>query len=274
MHRASSHVSPKGRRERGAVLVGCRPMPFTSPMPPAQRADPHFLFATGIENSYPLLPDGTRHDQLDQCGHYDRWREDFGLAQSLGVDAIRYGPAWYRTNPAPGRYDWSSADDQMAWLRDAGLILIADLCHFGVPDWIDGFRDPALPIHLAEYARTFARRYPWVRYFTPVNEVFVAANFSSMVGWWNERATGTESFLRTLGNVSIAHERAVEAILAERASAIIVQVESFERFAPADSSRGAIAQAHFWNEARFTALDLTLGRTPSPTMRDLLVRSG
>jgi len=243
-------------------------------MPPAQRVDPHFLFATGIENSYPLLPDGTRHDQLDQCGHYDRWREDFGLAQSLGVDAIRYGPAWYRTNPAPGRYDWSSADDQMAWLRDAALILIADLCHFGVPDWIDGFRDPALPIHLAEYARAFASRYPWVRYFTPVNEAFVAANFSSMVGWWNECATGTESFVRTLGNISVAHERAVEAILAERSSAIIVQTESFERFAPADPSPGAIAQAQFWNEARFTALDLTLGRTASPAMRDLLVRSG
>jgi beta-glucosidase/6-phospho-beta-glucosidase/beta-galactosidase len=235
---------------------------------------PRFLFATGIENSYPLLPDGTRHDQLDQCGHYDRWREDFGLAQSLGVDAIRYGPAWYRTNPAPGRFDWSSVDDQMAWLREIGLVPIADLCHFGVPDWIDGFRDPALPIHLADYARAFARRYPWVRYFTPVNEVFVAANFSSMVGWWNERATGTESFVRTLGNTSMAHERAVEAILAECPSAIIVQSESFERFAPADSSPGAIAQAQFWNDARFTALDLTLGYAPSPRMTELLVQSG
>ena len=241
---------------------------------PPPRVGPRFLFATGIENSYPLLADGTRHDQLDQCGHYDRWREDFGLAQSLGVDAIRYGPAWYRTNPAPGRYDWSSVDDQMAWLREIGLVPIADLCHFGVPDWIDGFRDPALPTHLAEYARAFAIRYPWVRYFTPVNEVFVAANFSSMVGWWNERATGTESFVRTLGNVSVAHERAVEAILAECPSAIIVQAESFERFVPADSSPGAIAQAQFWNDARFTALDLTLGHAPSPAMGELLVRSG
>jgi beta-glucosidase/6-phospho-beta-glucosidase/beta-galactosidase len=85
----------------------------------------------------------------------------------------------------------------MAWLRESGVIVIADLCHFGVPDWIDGFRDPALPIHLAAYAREFAKRYPWVRHFTPVNEMFVAANFSSMVGWWNERATGTEAFVRT-----------------------------------------------------------------------------
>jgi beta-glucosidase/6-phospho-beta-glucosidase/beta-galactosidase len=257
------------------VLVGCRQVAFTASTPrQPQRVHPRFLFATGVENSYPLLPDGTRHDQLDQCGHYDHWREDFGLAQSLGVDALRYGPAWYRTNPGPGRYDWSSADDQMHWLREAGLTVIADLCHFGVPDWIDGFRDPALPIHLAAYAREFTRRYPWVRHFTPVNEMFVAANFSSMVGWWNERTTGTDAFVRTLGNISVAHELAVEAILAERPPAIIVQAESFERFAPADSSPGAMAQAQFWNDARFTALDLTLGRTPSPAMCALLVRVG
>jgi len=240
----------------------------------SDRTHSRFLFATGIENSYPLLPDGTRHDQLEQCGHYGRWRDDFVLAQSLGIDALRYGPAWYRTNPAPGRYDWSSVDDQMAWLRESGLFVIADLCHFGVPDWMDGFRDPALPIHLAAYAREFTRRYSWVRHFTPVNEIFVAANFSSMVGWWNERATGAESFLCTLGNVSMAHELAVEAILAECPTAIIVQTESFERFTPADSSPAALAQSQFWNDARFAALDLTLGRTPSPGMTALLVGSG
>ena len=256
--------------------MGCaRHVPLITPIVrQSERVHPRFLFATGIENSYPLLPDGSRHDQLEQCGHYQRWREDFGLAQSLGIDALRYGPAWPRTNPAPGRYDWSSVDDQMAWLREAGLHVIADLCHFGVPDWIDGFRDPALPVHLAAYAREFTRRYPWVRHFTPVNEIFVAANFSSMVGWWNECATGAESFAGTLGNVSVAHERAVAAILAERPSAIIVQAESFERFTPADSSPAAMEQAQFWNEARFTALDLTLGRAPTPIMSELLVRSG
>jgi beta-glucosidase len=258
------------------MLIGCAPrVPSTAPtVRSTRRVHPRFLFATGIENSYPLLPNGSRHDQLEQCGHYDRWREDFGLAQSLGIDALRYGPAWYRTNPAPGRFDWSSVDDQMAWLHEAGLLVIADLCHFGVPDWIDGFRDPALPIHLAAYAREFARRYPWVRHFTPVNEMFVAANFSSMVGWWNERATGRESFARALGNLSMAHELAVEGILSERRSAVIVQTESFERFEPADSSPEALAQAQFWNGARFAALDLTLGRAPSPAMSDLLARSG
>jgi beta-glucosidase/6-phospho-beta-glucosidase/beta-galactosidase len=241
---------------------------------PESPVGPRFLFATGIENSYPRLPDGTRSDELERCGHYTRWRDDFELARALGVRALRYGPAWYRTNPAPGRYDWSSVDDQMAWLESSGLAVIADLCHFGAPDWMDGFQDPALPVHLAEYAREFARRYPWVRHYTPVNEIFVAANFSAMQGWWNECTTGRIPFARALRNLSMAHELAVEAILTVRPGAVIVQAESFEHVTPADDRPASAAEARFWNEARFVALDLTLGRMPAPAMRDLLIEGG
>ena len=41
-------------------------------------SDP-FLFATGIENSYPTLATGARIDQMEKCGHYARWEEDFAL---------------------------------------------------------------------------------------------------------------------------------------------------------------------------------------------------
>ena len=37
----------------------------------------NFMFATGIECSYPTIDNGrTRRDLLAECGHYDRWRED------------------------------------------------------------------------------------------------------------------------------------------------------------------------------------------------------
>jgi beta-glucosidase len=239
-----------------------------------RRPAPGLLFATGIENSYPREKGGARVDEMDASGHSARWREDFELAQGVGVHALRYGPAWYRTNPAPGVYDWSSADEQMLWLRGSGLTVIADLCHFGTPDWIGGFQDPALPIHHAEYARAFARRYSWIRHYTPVNEIFVAATFSAMFGWWNECLTDPVAFARALRNLCLAHEMSVEAITEVRPDAVIVQAESVERFEPADLSAGAAAQAAFWNAARFAALDLTLGRTPAPEMRDLFAEAG
>ncbi len=47
-----------------------------------------FMFATGIENSYPtiLLPDGKtkRVDDMEKTCHYERWEEDFQLVKHWG----------------------------------------------------------------------------------------------------------------------------------------------------------------------------------------------
>ena len=52
-----------------------------------------FMFATGIENSYPTvaLPDGStmRVDEMEKTGHYERWREDFGLVVEMGIPTTR-----------------------------------------------------------------------------------------------------------------------------------------------------------------------------------------
>ena len=216
-----------------------------------------FLFATGIENSYPTLPNGRRIDQMEKCGHYARWEEDFALVRELGLQALRYGPPYYRTHAAPDRFDWESADEPMARLRTLGITVIADLCHFGVPSWLGGFQDPAFPVLFAEYARAFAQRYPWVRHYTPVNEIFICASFSALRGWWNECLASEAAFVRAIRNLCMAHELAVEAILSERPDAIIVQGESMEHFHAAGEA--ARVEAERWNAFKHLALDLTLG---------------
>ncbi|MFL5633909.1 MAG: family 1 glycosylhydrolase [Gemmatimonadaceae bacterium] len=231
-----------------------------------------FLFSTGIENSYPILPNGRRVDEMEKCGHYDRWREDFGLVREIGARALRYGPAYYKTHVGPNKYDWSSADEPIHHLRDEGIELIADLCHFGVPDWLGGFQDPAFPVLFAEYARAFARRYPWVRYYTPVNEIFICASFSALRGFWNEALADEGAFARAMRNMCMGHELAVEAILAERPDAIFVQSESIEHFHPA--SRKAEPKAARENAFKHLSLDLTLGRELAPGMAAFLQDCG
>ena len=231
-----------------------------------------FLFSTGIENSYPTISTGRRIDQMDKCGHYDRWEEDFQLVRDLGLNALRYGPAYYRTHPAPNRFDWSSADEPMHRLRELGIEVIADLCHFGVPEWLENFQNDAFPAQFARYAGAFARRYPWVRYFTPVNEIFVCAHFSALRGWWNECAHDDRSFVRALRNMCMAHELAVEAIMRERPDAVIVQAESVEHFHA--MGRESQREADHMNEVKFLSLDLTLGRALSPDMTSFLTRNG
>src|SRR3954453_12728498 len=147
-----------------------------------------FLFATGIENSAPTIQGGRiRRDQMAECGHYDRWKEDLALVKELGCGVLRYGPQLHTTLRAPGVHDWSFADAGFAELRRLGIVPVVDLCHFGVPDFIGDFQNPDWPDHFARYASAFAGRFPWVQFYTPVNEIYVCAKLSTMDGLWNER---------------------------------------------------------------------------------------
>src|SRR5215212_3754119 len=176
-----------------------------------------FMFATGIENSYPTIvrPDGStrRVDEMEKCGHYKRWREDFQIVRDLGIEYLRFGPAYYATHVAPGRYDWEFSDLAFAELQRLEITPIVDLCHFGVPDWIGDFQNPDLPSQFAQYARAFAERFSSIRYYTPINEIFIAALFSAGYGWWNERLASDKAFVTALKHLCMANVLAMRAIL-------------------------------------------------------------
>src|ERR1700677_1060403 len=152
-----------------------------------------FMFCTGIENSYPIIKgaDGKpfRVDEMAKCCHYKHWKQDFELVKELGIHHLRYGPPIHKTWLGPGHYDWSFADETFNYLKDQRIVPIADLCHFGVPDWIGNFQNPEFPALFERYARDFATRFPWVQLYTPVNEMYICATFSARYGWWNEQMT-------------------------------------------------------------------------------------
>ncbi|HEV8606569.1 MAG TPA: family 1 glycosylhydrolase [Tepidisphaeraceae bacterium] len=234
-----------------------------------------FMFATGIENSYPTIEVNGRKkrvDEMEKCGHYARWREDFELTKQLGIGYLRYGPPLHRAHLGPGKYDWGFSDQTFGALREMGITPIADLCHFGVPDWVGGFQNPDWPRLFAEYARAFAERYPWVRLFTPVNEIFIAAMFSAGLGWWNERLRGDRSFVTALKHLCQANVLAIRAILEVSHDAMFIQSESTEYF-HADGPR-AQDLAYFMNERRFLPLDLTYAYPISVTMYQYLLDNG
>lgn len=239
-------------------------------------ADRNFLFATGFENSYPVIRDRQgkllRRDGMRLSGHYEHWKEDFALVRELGIRVLRYGPPLYRCHCGIGKYDWSFPDETYPELRRLGILPITDLCHFGVPDWIGSFQNPEWPAHFAAYAEAFARRYPWARLYTPVNEIYIAANFSAQLGWWNERKTSDRAFVTALKNMVRASLLAERAILKVRPDAIFVQSESSEYFHQKDPTTRKWAD--FYNEKRFLALDLSYGRDVSATIYEYLRDNG
>ena len=221
----------------------------------------NFLFATGIECSYPTIEHGkVRRDMLDECGHYEHWKKDLLLVQEMGIKVLRYGLPYYKIHTAPGEFDWTFADQVMAEMQRLGITPILDLMHFGVPDWVGNYQNPELPIHFAAYADAVARRYPWVRYYTPINEIYVTAKMSAMDGVWNEQLRSLPAFVTALKHLVAASIMATHHIAAVRPDAIIVQSESAEYLHEARSSLTPEITIH--NKLRFLALDLLYAHPP------------
>lgn len=235
-----------------------------------------FMFATGIENSYPtiLLPNGQtkRVDEMAKAFHYDRWQEDFRLVKESGLDFLRYGPPLFSTHLAPGKYDWSFTDETFRGMKEMGITPIVDLCHFGVPDWLGNFQNADFPAHFAEYALAFAKRFPDLKYYTPVNEINICAVFSAQFGWWNERLTSEYAYVTAVKNMCKANLLAMEAILTVQPDAVFIQSEGWEYF---HSESGACQdKADFLNEKRFISYDLTSGHQATPLMQEYMFNNG
>lgn len=234
------------------------------PPPPDHR----FLFATGIEGSYPTIGHGSwRMDQMHACGHYRHWRQDLALVREMGLRHLRYGPPLHLVFQGPGRYDWSFMDATCAEMRRLGIVPIMDLCHFGLPDWLGNFQNPDLAPALAEFAGAFARRYPWVKLYTPVNEMYVCTKLSALEGLWNEQARDERSYVTAVRNVARAAVLMAQAIREVRPDAIFINSESGEFYQPCCPDPHVQRIAAFENERRFLPLDLLYAHPVSQTMR-------
>ena len=223
-----------------------------------------FMFATGVECSNPTIRgkrgETIRRDQLEECCHYHHWKQDLRLVRDLGLRVLRYGLPYHKTHLGPGRYDWSFADEVMREMRRLEIVPILDLLHFGVPDWLGDFQNPELPLHFADYADAVAERYPWVRFYTPVNEIYVTAKHSAREGIWNEGLKTEKAFVTATKHCVAASIMANHAIAARRPDCVIVQSESAEYLHEigANPSPGTVLT----NKLRLLALDLLYAHPP------------
>ena len=234
-----------------------------------------FMFATGIECSYPTIDQGRwRRDQMDSTRHYSLWQQDFELARKIGITHIRYGPPLHLIFEGPGRYNWDYCDPQLAELRELGPEPIVDLCHFGVPSWLGNFQNHEIGSALAEYASAFSERYPWVRFYTPVNEMYVCARMSALDGIWNEQLRDQGAYARAAWNLANASIKMSDAIIEHRPEAIFINSESSEFYQPCCPDPHVMQEATAANERRFLPLDLIYAHPLSDPMHRLLLEQG
>lgn len=201
-------------------------------------------------------------DQLAWTGH-DLRREDLYRFAELEVSALRYPILWERMVPEGGAssddldaIDWSWADDRLSLLRALGIRPIVGFVHHGSGPRKTGLLEPSFAVELARFAAAFARRYPWVCDYTPINEPQTAARFSGLYGFWYPHHRGDASFVRALLSQCRAVVLAMRAIRAINPRSRLVQTEDLGQVA---STPLLAYQARFENQRRWLSLDLLTG---------------
>lgn len=233
-----------------------------------------FVVATGFECSAPVIRGGVRQDELLKTGHWQHFARDYALAAEFGIRYVRFGVPFHvvARGPHPRDFDWEWTDRALDSLTDAGLEPILDLLHFGLPDDITAVGDPRLVARYVTYVEELVQRYPWARYYTPVNEPLVTSVLSARAGMWNERRRDDPSLVAAIDRVATCAVLGMQVIRSQRPDAIFIQSDGCDDYQAALS----VAEAHaaFLRERRFVAWDLTYGRTPQPVVVDWLARNG
>ncbi len=101
-------------------------------------------------------------------------------------------------------------------------------------------------------------RYPWVRYYTIINEPFVTALFCGGEGIWYPHFRSKKSFVPMILNMSDAICRVSEYLTETLDEVHFVHVDACEKHRPINAE--SIENARFRNELRFLVPDLILGK--------------
>jgi len=196
-------------------------------------------------------------DQIIKTGHEAR-SEDLDLLAELGIKKIRYPVLWERIAPNGLEHaDWSWTDERLHKLKELGIVPIVGLLHHGSGPANTNLLDPDFPQKLVAFAQAVAERYPWIEYYTPINEPLTTARFSGLYGIWYPHLKNDTSFAMAFLNQCKATIEVMKAIKALNPLAKLVQTEDLGK---TFSTPELAYQAKFENERRWLTFDFLLGK--------------
>jgi len=123
------------------------------------------------------------------CDHYNRFQEDFALAQELGHNAHRFSIEWSRIEPEEGRWDEKEVEHYrrvVESVREHGMVPFVTLHHFTNPLWFErlgAWTNPRAPELVARYAGHMAKALGGaVPFWLTINEPSVTPAGGYMTG--------------------------------------------------------------------------------------------
>jgi len=148
------------------------------------------------------------------CDSYNRFEEDFSLAEHLNHNAARFGVEWARVEPKQGEYSEAALDHYEKVLQSAkahGLQTFVTLHHFSSPMWfmkLGGFEKRENVDLFVKYAQKVAERLgQYVDFWITINEPII---YSSHSYYFRKYPPCKKSFLatyRVTQNLISAHNK-------------------------------------------------------------------
>lgn len=148
----------------------------------------------------------------EACAHYERFRDDFRLARSLGHTAHRFSLEWSRLEPREGEWNedaFRHYEKVFEALEAEGLEPVVTLHHFTNPLWFTekgGWLRSDSVEKFSEYVQRVVDRFGrHARLWITFNEPQIYAYQSYFLGIWPPGEKSFEKALQVLKNLVRAH---------------------------------------------------------------------
>lgn len=199
------------------------------------------------------------HEQSGRAsGHFERFREDFTLAKSLGHNAHRLSIEWSRIEPRPGIIDHDAIAhyrEVLQELRKQNIEPIVTLWHFTDPVWVTrrgGWRNHETVDLYGRYVMAVIRELgDLVTYWITVNEPTVYSTLSHLQGYWPPEQKNALAAWMVIRNFVQAHRLAYQIIHRHHPEAKVGVANNLSNFVPSRPKnmldRWLVKLASYWH---------------------------
>lgn len=164
--------------------------------------------------------------------HYNRYKEDFGIAKQLNLNAFRFGIEWSRIEPSEGEWDDKEIahyQEYIAELKRNDLEPFLNIWHWTMPVWFTdkgGFEKSKNLKYWKRYVQKIIDIFgDEFRYIITINEPNVYSTFSYILGEWPPNTKNPITGALVYINLIRAHKIAYK-IIKKKNTAIQVGVAS------------------------------------------------
>jgi beta-glucosidase len=148
------------------------------------------------------------------CDSYNRFDEDFNLAQHLNQNATRIGIEWSRIEPEEGIFSEKELAHYEKVLQSAkfhGLETFVTLHHYTLPKWLSdkgGFlNSQSVELFLRYAAKVSERLGQYTDFWLTINEPEVYGTHAYLLGRYPPRLKSLRKTLKVVNNLIAAHNK-------------------------------------------------------------------